>query len=92
MRAEALAREGVSAMAAYQCCFLDERGRATRIVAIQAATVSDAQREAMTMMPGAASFSGFELWSEGRRVFIYRSAKDSAPEQKEDIARSAEGP
>lgn len=92
MRAEALAREGVSAMAAYQCCFLDERGRATRIVAIQAATVSDAQREAMTMMPGAASFSGFELWSEGRRVFIYEAAKDSAPEQKEDIAPSAERP
>jgi hypothetical protein len=84
-----------SAMPTYQCCFLDERGRAEEIVSIRAVDDAEAQQKAMAQMTGDATYASFELWNEGRMVITYKPTQDRAlegagdPVARQPRARSA---
>jgi hypothetical protein len=81
-------RAASSAMPTYQCCFLDERGRAEEIVIIRAVDDAEAQQKATARMPGEAAYASFELWNEGRMVSTYKPTQDRAPEGAGDpVAR-----
>ena len=65
-------------MPTYECCFLNENEQTLRTEAFRADDDRDAHREVMTLLRRVGRFSGYELWTEGRKVEVYRPVKDDA--------------
>jgi len=64
-------------MPTYQCDFLGEDNQPLKTQLLGARDELEARREAMNLMMRVGGFSGYELWSGGRRIAAYRPIKDS---------------
>ena len=63
-------------MPSYECRLFDSAHNTLRSEILHASDDPEAHRAVMTRMMRVGSFSGYELWCEGRKVDAYSSALD----------------
>jgi hypothetical protein len=56
----------------YRCCFLNEDDQVVRVEELNSYDDRGAHRDAMSLMAKIGRFSGYILWSDGRKVDEYR--------------------